>query len=152
MSVRRIVKHLPFAAVVASTVALLGACGEPLAADEDGVDSGDTITALETPPPAATMSCTHNRDTTVITCTGGASNGVSPYTYQWQMAYDLAADPSPENWPWDNGTTTYTEWCTTGLQQGGRFFYLYIRFRVLDANNYVSNYVEKRYQCWTPNP
>ncbi|AKF86541.1 hypothetical protein MFUL124B02_29095 [Myxococcus fulvus 124B02] len=114
--------------------------------------TNEPVTTLEIPPPAATMNCEWMDETERIECTGSASGGVTPYTYQWQRAHNLDVDPAPGNWPWRNGTTTFSEPCKFGLYPGGRYYYKYIRFRVLDANTYVSNYGEQSFRCWTPNP
>jgi len=126
--------------------------GEPPTHTAEGIDEDAAVTALEIPPPTVTMFCDWNDTMTRIECSGSASNGVPPYTYQWQMAHDLDADPAPGNFSWRNGTTTFSEPCKYGLYTYGRYYTKYIRFRVLDANTYVSTYVEDQFLCWTPNP
>ncbi|CAM4507206.1 MULTISPECIES: hypothetical protein [Myxococcus] len=152
MSVRTIRKYLPIVAVTASAVALLSACGEPLSAEGREVDTGDTVVAFDIPPPTVTGSCFQNESFTRIECSGSASGGVTPYIYQWQMAHNLDANPDPGNFYWRNGSTTFSEPCRYGFFTGGRYYTKYIRFRVLDANGYVSNFIEEPFLCWTPNP
>lgn len=150
MSIQRVVKHLRLGAVLVSAAAVLGACGEPLPGEEaepraPGTES--TVTAFDIIPPTATMGC--SKSGTSVSCSGAASNGVAPYTYQWQVVDDFGGGSTSTYW-W-NGTTSYNDYCQFGLYTYGTYFTKYIRFRVLDANTYVSNVVEKSYRCWTPN-
>ncbi|NTX41581.1 hypothetical protein HUA74_40295 [Myxococcus sp. CA051A] len=149
MSVPTIVKHFLRGAVIVSAGVLLGACGEPLASEEEGIDTGDTVTALDIPPPTATMGCGRNPQTYAVSCTGSASNGVAPYTYQWSIIDDFGNGPYGDDW-WNN-STTYSDYCQWGLYTYGTYYDKYIRFRVLDANTYVSNVVQVKYRCWSPN-
>lgn len=150
MSIQRVVKHLQFGAVLISTAALLGACGEPLAgeeAEQEAAGAGDTVTAFDIIPPTATMGC--SKVGTNVSCSGSGANGVTPYTYQWQVVDDFGGGSTSPYW-W-NGGTTYNDYCQFGFYTYGRYWTKYIRFRIVDANTYVSNEVTQTYRCWTPN-
>ncbi|WP_144370089.1 hypothetical protein [Myxococcus stipitatus] len=153
MAASSITKHTRAGAVLVTAMSLLSACGGPMP-DESGLPQTGTEEAeLEIPPPTVTMSCEDEYPlSNKVFCSGSASNGVPPYRYQWQRAHDLNSSPAPENNTWRDGTASIQDYCTQGLRTGGRYYRKYFRFRVLDANNYVSNYVEEVFTCWTPNP
>ncbi|NBD09012.1 hypothetical protein [Corallococcus silvisoli] len=149
MAIPTNVKHFLNGAVLISAVTLLGACGEPLASEPENIDIQSTVTAFDIPPPTATMGCGRNPQTNAVTCTGGANNGVPPYTYQWSIIDDFGGGPYGDYW-WNN-STSYNDYCQMGFHTYGTYYDKYIRFRVLDANTYVSNVVEVHYLCWSPN-
>ncbi|MCE9667047.1 hypothetical protein LY474_04395 [Myxococcus stipitatus] len=65
---------------------------------------------------------------------------------QFRILADICNPEPPAN------HSAFSEPCKYGLYTYGRYYTKYIRFRVLDANTYVSNYVEDQFLCWTPNP
>ncbi|NMO20769.1 hypothetical protein HPC49_25750 [Pyxidicoccus fallax] len=146
MSILRVVKPFPLGAVLVSAAALLGGCGEPLPGEEVKQEGG-TVAAFDILPPSATMNCT--KVGTNVSCSGSGANGVQPYTYQWQVVDDFGSGPTSPYW-W-NGGTTYSDYCQFGLYTYGTYWTKYIRFRVVDANTYVSNEVTKSFRCWSPN-
>ncbi|WP_163781904.1 hypothetical protein [Myxococcus vastator] len=148
MTFQTILKHLQLSAAIASTAILLGACGEPLADEEEVSGMSNTVTALNIYPPAATMSCSRYSQSGTYSCSGNVSNGVAPYTYQWQEVDDFGGGSTSTYWY--NGTTTRSGACQWGLYTYGTYYTKYVRFRVIDANTYVSNVVERRINCWTP--
>ncbi|NVI98566.1 hypothetical protein HV824_10590 [Myxococcus sp. AM009] len=149
MTVHAILKHLQLSATFVSTAILIGACGEPLADEEEDLSiSNNTVTALNIYPPAATMSCSRYSQTSTFSCSGNASNGVAPYTYQWQEVDDFGGGSTSTYWY--NGTTSRNGECQWGLYTYGTYYTKYVRFRVIDANTYVSNVVERRINCWIP--
>lgn len=153
MSIQRVVKHLQFGAVLVSAAALLGACGEPLAGEalehevSGAEQTGATVSAFDITPPTATMGC--SKLGTTVSCSGSGANGVTPYTYQWQVVDDFGGGSTSPYWY--NGTTSRTEYCNFVLSTSGTYWTKYIRFRIVDANSYVSNEVTKSYRCWSPN-
>ncbi|WP_164012390.1 hypothetical protein [Pyxidicoccus trucidator] len=147
MSIQSVVKRLQLGAVLMSAVAMLGACGEPVDGEEPLEQETPAVTQAQVPPPAATMSC--DKFGTNISCSGGGSGGVTPYTYQWQVVDDFGGGSTSPYWY--NGTTTRSEYCKFGFFTYGTYFTKYIRFRVVDTNGYVSNVVQENFACWSPN-
>ncbi|QSQ16391.1 hypothetical protein [Myxococcus landrumensis] len=148
-----LIKRTQLGTTLVAAISLLGACGGPMPEESEMPQTGTEHAALEIPPPTVTMYCEDEYPlNNKVYCYGSASNGVPPYRYQWQRAHDLGSSPAPENNTWRDGTATIQDGCTQGLHTGGRYYRKYFRFRVLDANNYVSNYVEEVFVCWTPNP
>lgn len=156
MSIQHVVKRLQFGAVLVSTAAVLGACGGPVDGEEvpeqaagSQEQAGSTVESFQVTPPSATMSCTRNNTTHNIACSGSGSGGVTPYTYQWQVVNDFGGGSTSPYW--NNGGTTYSDYCQFGFFTYGTYFTKYIRFRVVDVNGYVSNVVSRNFSCWTPN-
>jgi hypothetical protein len=146
MSILSVAQRLRYGAVLVSTAAVLGACGGPI----DGEEQADpSVSAQQITPPSASISCTRSNTTYQVSCTGTGSGGVTPYTYQWQEVDDFGGGSTSSYWY--NGGTTYTSYCRFGFFTYGTYFTKYIRFRVIDANGYVSNQATKTYNCWTPN-
>ncbi|WIG98314.1 hypothetical protein [Myxococcus sp. SDU36] len=149
MAVQATVKHLQLSAAIVSAAALLSACGGPLADEEGDLGMGNTVTALNIYPPTVTMGCWRDNQTSTYDCSGSASNGVAPYTYQWQVVDDYGGGSTSSYW--HNGTTSNSGYCGWGFYTYGTYYTKYVRFRVLDANSYVSNVVERSLDCWSPN-
>lgn len=154
---------VPLRALMLASGVLLGACGGPLpaetptieetAAPEEAVTGEQDdrpVNELDIIPPSSSLSCTRNRTSGDVNCTGTGANGVPPYRYQWRIAYDYTSDgySDPGFW-YDDGPTQWA-YCPHGFYPDGYYWRITVYFRVIDVNGYVStNTPSQSYACAT---
>jgi hypothetical protein len=155
---------VPFRALMLASGVVLSACGGPMPgetpAPEQPAAPTETVTAeqdarpvnaMDIIPPTSSLSCSRNRFSGAVSCTGSGANGVPPYRYQWRHAYDYETDGYSDPGTWFDGGTTETEYCPFGFHSPGYYWNITLSFRVIDANGYVStNTPSQWYNCSTP--
>ncbi len=123
---------------------LLAACGgapdssleaEPLGTAQEALDS--------------TLSCTRT-STTTITCTGGASNGVSPYTPMWQELVEFSDGSTYDSGWYEGGGFTNYIYCRHSTVRWPADI-IQLRSKVRDATGAESLRFGPRYFC-VPRP
>lgn len=155
---------LPLWSLFLAAGLLLTACGGP-PPSESGAESPETptsaqvapeqeegsVTALDIIPPSSSMSCSRNRFSGALTCTGTGANGVTPYTYQWKEDYYYETDGYSSTGSWYNGSQSYSGYCPFGFYSPGYYWNVTVSFRVVDANGYIStNTPSQTFNCSTP--
>lgn len=155
---------VPFRALMLASGVVLSACGGPMpgeapapeqpaetAAPTETVADGQTVHAMDVIPPSSSLSCSRNRFTGDVSCTGTGYNGVPPYRYQWRHAYNYETDGYSDPGYWYDAGTTEPEYCPFGFHSPGYYWQITLSFRVIDANGYVStNTPSQSYNCATP--